>query len=231
MTTRCSSDQGLFDVAEVDREKADSVDVRNPGANPRDVVKVHVDEIAIAELAMLGPHSSAYSGNPRPISEAAPGYHSVGRSLLGNHGRIDRALDIRLAVGALPEMLRTLHRVCQCLDQARIESSRPVLDVLLFGLAARSDLRRSVFGKFGGHLKAHTERRSWCYFYHEMFEWREGKKILHRQRKWDKGRQMSQNSRGFPRSQIRVVGHRTAMRQEPPLAPLCLLGIGESRIK
>lgn len=124
MTTRCSSDQGLFDVAEVDREKADSVDVRNPGANPRDVVKVHVDEIGIAGLAILGPHSSAYSGNPKPNSEAAPGYHSVGRSLLGNHGRIGRALDIRLAVGALPEMLRTLHRVCQCLDQGRIESSR-----------------------------------------------------------------------------------------------------------
>ena len=101
---------------------------------------------------------------------------SVGRSLLAGHGRTDQALDVRVGVGVLLERLRTLHRVCRHLDQVQIENSmnteldllqtssqrhdipRPVLDGLLFGLAARSDLQKSVSENFGGHLKAHTER-------------------------------------------------------------------------
>ena len=97
--------------------------MRSLGATPRRVAEVHVDEIGIAELVMLGSRSSAYSGNLKPSSEAVAGHYSVGRSLLGVHGRIYPALDIRFGVGALLERLRTLHRVCQHADQARIESS------------------------------------------------------------------------------------------------------------
>ena len=96
--------------------------MRSPGATRRCVVEVHADEIGIAELVMLGPHSGADSGNPKPNLEAVAGYRYVGRSLLGGHGRKDQALDIRLRVGALIERPRILHRVCRHLDQAQIEN-------------------------------------------------------------------------------------------------------------
>ena len=108
---------------EVDTERADSVDVRNPGAIPLCVAEVHDDEIGIAEWAMLGPHPSAYSENPKPSSVAVAGHYSVDGSLLGGHGRIDQALDIRLGVSFLLEKLRTLRRVCPHWAQVRIESS------------------------------------------------------------------------------------------------------------
>ena len=93
MTTRCSSGQ-LFAVAETDTEKADSVDVKSPGATPPCVAEVHDDGIGIAEWAMLGPRSSACSENPKPNSVAVAGYAFVGRNLRWGHDRIDQALDI-----------------------------------------------------------------------------------------------------------------------------------------
>lgn len=119
---------------------------------------------------MLGPHSGADSGNPKPNLEAVAGYRYVGRSLLGGHGRKDQALDIRLRVGALIERPRILHRVCRHLDQAQIEKLPPMLDVLSDDLAARSDLRRSVSESFGGRLKVHTERLPSCLFFSEVPE-------------------------------------------------------------
>lgn len=135
---------------------------------------------------MLAPPSNACFGNLKPSSEALAGYCSVGRSLLGGHGRIDQVLDIRLGMSALLERLRTLHRGCRHLDQARIETPtndsldllwrpssqrseipRPVLDVLLLGLAARSDLRMPVSGNFEGRLKAHKERLPCSFFSRE----------------------------------------------------------------
>ena len=89
MTIHYSSDQQLFAVAEIDAEKADFVDMKSPGAISLHFAAEHVDEIGIAELAMLAPQSSAYFGSPRPNSEALAGYYSVGRSLLGAHGGID----------------------------------------------------------------------------------------------------------------------------------------------
>lgn len=96
MTIRRSSDQQFLPAAEIDTEKADFVDVRSPGATPPCVAEVRADEIGTAELVMLGPHSGADSGNPKPNLEAVAGHYSVGRSLLASHGRIDQALDIRL---------------------------------------------------------------------------------------------------------------------------------------
>ena len=93
MTTRYRSAQE-FAVAETDTEKADSVDVTNPGANPPCVAEVHDDGIGIAEWAMLGPRSSACSENPKPNPVAVAGHSFVGRSLRWSHGRIDQALDI-----------------------------------------------------------------------------------------------------------------------------------------
>lgn len=122
MTIRCSSDQYVFPVAEIDREKAGFVAVRSLGAIPPCVAKVRADEIGIAELVMLGPHSGAGSGNLKPSLEAVVGHSSAGRSLLEGYGRIDQALDIRFGMGVLLEKLRTLHRVCRHLDQGRIES-------------------------------------------------------------------------------------------------------------
>lgn len=72
---------------------------------------------------MLGPRLIAYAGNQKPNSIAVAGHYSVGRSLLGAHDRIDQALDVRVGVGVLLEKPRTLHRVCQHLDQVRIENS------------------------------------------------------------------------------------------------------------
>lgn len=73
MVFRCISDHQVFAVAETDTEKADSVDIRSPGAIRPCVAEVHVDETGIAELASLEPHSSAYSGNRKPIWEAVAG--------------------------------------------------------------------------------------------------------------------------------------------------------------
>ena len=122
MTIRCAFEQQVPAV-EVDTERADSVDVRNPGAIPLCVAEVHDDEIGIAEWAMLGPHPSAYSENPKPSSVAVAGHYSVDGSLLGGHGRIDQALDIRLGVSVLLGKLRILRRVCRHWAQVRIESS------------------------------------------------------------------------------------------------------------
>lgn len=237
MTIRCNSDQQVSAVAEIDTEKAGSVDVRSPGATHLCVAEGHADGIGIAELAILGPHSIAYSGNPKPSSGAVAGQVSVGRSWLGGHCRMNQARDIRLEVGILPERLRTLHRVYR----ARIESSigreldllrrswqcgdipRPVLDVLLFGLAARSDLRRSVSEKFGGRLKAHTERRPSSILLREAFEWIKGKRIVKEERSTREGecRRVSSklNSRGFHGFLSAVVGHRTVMRARTASLP------------
>lgn len=122
MTIRCAFEQQVPAV-EVDTERADSVDVRNPGAIPLCVAEVHDDEIGIAEWAMLGPHPSAYSENPKPSSVVVVGHYSVDGSLLGGHGRIDQALDIRLGVSVLLEKLRILRRGCRHWAQVRIESS------------------------------------------------------------------------------------------------------------
>lgn len=186
MTIRYSSDQQVFPVAEVDTEKAGFVDVRSPGATPPCVAEVRVDEIGLVELVMLGPRSGADSGNLKPNLEMVVDQYSVGRMLLVGHGRIDQVLDIRPAVGDLLERLRTLHQVCRYSDQARIESSNksesnlhsisrqrrdippPVLDVLLDGLAAKSDLQKSVFERFGGQSRAHTERLPLCDFSREV---------------------------------------------------------------
>lgn len=72
---------------------------------------------------MLGPRSIAYAENQKPNSAAVGGRYSVGRSLLGGHGRIDQALDVRVGVGVLLERPRTLHRVRRHLDQVQIENS------------------------------------------------------------------------------------------------------------
>ena len=40
-----------------------------------------------------------------------------------------------------------------------------MLDVLLFDLVARSDLRKPVSGNFGEDSKAHTERLPWYFFF------------------------------------------------------------------
>ena len=163
-------------VAEIDTEKGDSVDVRSPGAIPSCVAEVRDDETGIAEGAMLGPRSSAYSGNPKPNSVVADDHNSVGSCLLGAHGTLDQVLGVQLGVVVPLERLRILHQECQRSDQALIESSghqgldllrasseggdipRQVLDELSLGLAARSDLRRSVSGSSEGHLKGHTKR-------------------------------------------------------------------------
>ena len=80
---------------------------------------------------MLGPHSIAYSGNQKPNLAVVGGRHSVGRSLLGGHGRTDQALDVRVGVGVLLEKPRTLHRVCRHLVQVPIGNSIDTeLDVL-----------------------------------------------------------------------------------------------------
>ena len=70
-------------------EKGDSVDVRNPGAILSCVAEVHDDETGIAEGAMFGPRSSAYSGSPKPNSVAADCHNSVGSCLLRVHGTLD----------------------------------------------------------------------------------------------------------------------------------------------
>ncbi len=123
MTIRCSSDQQAFAVGGIDTEKADLVDVRSLGATPRRAAEVHVDETGIAELVMLEPHSSAYSGNLKPSPEAVAGHDSGGRSLLRGRCRMNQDLDIRFGVGTLLERLQTRHRVCRHSDQARIENS------------------------------------------------------------------------------------------------------------
>ena len=163
-------------VAEIDTEKGGSVDVRSPGATPSCVAEVHDDETGIGEGAMLGSRSNAYSGSPVPNSVVADDHNSVGNYLLRAHGTLDQVLGVQLGVVVPLERLRILHRECQRLDQALIESSghqgldllrassegggipRQVLDELSFGLAARSDPRRPVSGSSEGHLKAHTKR-------------------------------------------------------------------------
>ena len=72
-------------VAEIDTEKGDSVDVRSVGAIPLCVAEVHDDETGIAEGAMLGHRSSAYSGSPMPNSVVADGHDSVESCLLRAH--------------------------------------------------------------------------------------------------------------------------------------------------
>ncbi len=188
MTIRCSSDQQAFAVVEIDTEKADLVDVGSLGATPQRAAEVHVDETVIAELVMLELHSSVYSGNLGPSPKAVAGHDSGRRSLLGGRCMMNQAPDIRFGVGTLLERLQTRHRVCRHSDQVRIESStdgelyllrksrqrhnipRPVLDVRLFGLAARSDLRRSVSESFGGHSKAHIEHLPWYFFSRKAIE-------------------------------------------------------------
>ena len=120
MTIRYSSDQLVCSVAEIGTERVDFVDVRSPGAIRPCAAEVHVDETVIAELGTLGPHSSAYSGNPKPSGHAAANHCSVGTSLLERHCRMGR---VRYGVDTLPERLRTLHRARQHLDRAQIESS------------------------------------------------------------------------------------------------------------
>ena len=49
MTIRRRSDQWVFAVADCDIQKADSADLRTPGANPLCVAEVHVDGTGMAE--------------------------------------------------------------------------------------------------------------------------------------------------------------------------------------
>ena len=123
MTIRRTLDQQALVLAGIDTERAGSVDGRNPGAITLCVAEAHDDEIEIGEWAMLGPHPSAYSGNRKPSWIAVAGHYSVDGSLLGGHGRIDQALDIRLGVSVLLGKLRILRRVCRHWAQVRIESS------------------------------------------------------------------------------------------------------------
>ena len=110
----------MCSVAGTDTERVDFVDVKSPGAIRPCAAEVHVDETGIAELATLGPRSSACSENPKPSGHAAANHCSVGTSLLERHCRMGR---VRYGVDVLPERLRTLHRAHQHLDRVQIESS------------------------------------------------------------------------------------------------------------
>lgn len=134
----------MFAVAGFDTEKIDSFDVRSPGAILPCVAEAHVDGIGIAEPAILEPRSNADFENLKPSSVAVAGYCDAERNLLGGHGRIDQVPDIQLGVGVLLERLRTLHLICQHLDQARIESSRHSDLDLLRTSWRRHDIPRPV---------------------------------------------------------------------------------------
>ena len=52
-------------------------------------------------------------------------------------------------------------------NREQYDIPRSVLDVLIFGLAVKSDLRRPAFESFEGHLKAHKEHQTFCGFFLE----------------------------------------------------------------